>query len=228
MKLNEGIHDKWIFKAVLLAGGPGSGKNFVKSKLLHSFKNIDPDLINELVMKREKIPFDYREQTPKHVERKHEIHQTALDKMEKRYQNVVNGRLPIVINRTGYHYGELKKNKERLESIGYETKMVFVDTPIEKALERNLARKRKQDPEKVKGSHRKIRSNIEKFKLLFGKNFYTVDNSGPYSELKPQWDKLWTKLAKWMEKPVNNPTAKTWKQSEINKKTKQRIKDLSK
>ena len=27
--LNEGVHDKGIFKAVFLAGGPGSGKDYV-------------------------------------------------------------------------------------------------------------------------------------------------------------------------------------------------------
>ena len=31
---NEGIHDPSIFKAVFLAGGPGSGKSYVASKVL--------------------------------------------------------------------------------------------------------------------------------------------------------------------------------------------------
>jgi len=29
--LTEGVHDKGIFKAVFLAGGPGSGKSYVAS-----------------------------------------------------------------------------------------------------------------------------------------------------------------------------------------------------
>ena len=31
--LNEGVNDPGIFKAVFLAGGPGSGKSFVASQL---------------------------------------------------------------------------------------------------------------------------------------------------------------------------------------------------
>ena len=31
--LNEGVNDPGVFKAVFLAGGPGSGKSFVASQL---------------------------------------------------------------------------------------------------------------------------------------------------------------------------------------------------
>ena len=31
--LTEGIHDKGIFKAVFMAGGPGSGKTYINSQL---------------------------------------------------------------------------------------------------------------------------------------------------------------------------------------------------
>ena len=33
LDLDEGIHDPGIFKAVVLAGGPGSGKSYVAQKL---------------------------------------------------------------------------------------------------------------------------------------------------------------------------------------------------
>ena len=32
--INEGVYDPGIFKAIFLAGGPGSGKSFVASELL--------------------------------------------------------------------------------------------------------------------------------------------------------------------------------------------------
>ena len=34
IQLNEGVYDPGIFKAIFLAGGPGSGKSFVASELL--------------------------------------------------------------------------------------------------------------------------------------------------------------------------------------------------
>ena len=33
-KMSEGVNDPHIFKAVFMAGGPGSGKSFVAQKLL--------------------------------------------------------------------------------------------------------------------------------------------------------------------------------------------------
>ena len=43
--INEGVYDPGIFKAIFLAGGPGSGKSFVGSELIGipkgGFRNID-------------------------------------------------------------------------------------------------------------------------------------------------------------------------------------------
>ena len=52
--LNEGVHDKGIFKAVFLAGGPGSGKDFVMNKALagNGLREINSDTAFEFLMKR--------------------------------------------------------------------------------------------------------------------------------------------------------------------------------
>ena len=46
---NEGIHDPAIFKAVFLAGGPGSGKSYVSGKILagKGLKTVNPDHQNQ-------------------------------------------------------------------------------------------------------------------------------------------------------------------------------------
>ena len=36
-QMDEGVNDPHIFKAVFLAGGPGSGKSFVANKMLEWF-----------------------------------------------------------------------------------------------------------------------------------------------------------------------------------------------
>ena len=42
--INEGVYDPGIFKAIFLAGGPGSGKSFVANELVGIPKGADIDL----------------------------------------------------------------------------------------------------------------------------------------------------------------------------------------
>ena len=53
--LIEGVHDKAIFKAVFLAGGPGSGKDYVLSNTLdgHGLTEINSDKALEFLMDKE-------------------------------------------------------------------------------------------------------------------------------------------------------------------------------
>jgi hypothetical protein len=53
--LAEGVHDKAIFKAVFLAGGPGSGKDYVLSNTLdgHGMVEINSDKAFEYLLDRE-------------------------------------------------------------------------------------------------------------------------------------------------------------------------------
>lgn len=217
-RLLEGVHDKWLFKAILLCGGPGSGKSMVRKKLLPSFKVVDPDQMAELIMKREGIPIEQRKRTKEQEARRGEIDKTSYEKITgTRQEKFLEGKLPIVIDRTGADFYGVKVPKERLESLGYETKMIFIDVPMEQAVGRNLARKRKLDPNFVRGYHRRVRANIEKFRSLFGGNFYVLDNTKSYEETKSEWDKLWTKIAKWMDRPVENNIANEWKQKQKGK-----------
>ena len=72
--LREGVHDKGIFKAVFLGGGPGSGKDYVLSKTLdgHGLTEINSDKALEYLMDKEgldkKMPDD--EEAQRNVVRK--------------------------------------------------------------------------------------------------------------------------------------------------------------
>ena len=52
-KMDEGVNDPHIFKAVFLAGGPGSGKSFVAKKILGGtgLRSINSDEVYEFLMK---------------------------------------------------------------------------------------------------------------------------------------------------------------------------------
>ena len=59
-RLGEGPNDPHIFKAIFLAGGPGSGKTFVQKKLLSStgLKPVNSDDMYEYLMKAQDLPMD--------------------------------------------------------------------------------------------------------------------------------------------------------------------------
>ena len=51
--VEEGVNDPYIFKAVFLAGGPGSGKSFINNKLMKQFggmRTINSDNAFEALM----------------------------------------------------------------------------------------------------------------------------------------------------------------------------------
>ena len=53
-QMDEGVNDPHIFKAVFLAGGPGSGKSFVANKMLSGtgLRTINSDDIYEYMMRK--------------------------------------------------------------------------------------------------------------------------------------------------------------------------------
>ena len=55
--LNEGVHDHGIFKAVFLAGGPGSGKDYIMNNTLdgHGMTEINSDKAFEYLMDKNKL-----------------------------------------------------------------------------------------------------------------------------------------------------------------------------
>ena len=219
MKLNEGVYDKYIFKAIFLAGTPGSGKNFFLNKTLYSFKNMDPDAIRMLLYKKKGMTADHYKQSPK--ERKtadEEIHPTTNKKTVKKEDITIKNRLPIIMNRTGSDFERTKKMKERLEALGYETKMIFISSGLDTSLERNNARDRRLDNEFVKATHKKVAANVGKFKDLFGSDFHVVDNATPADKKQEVFGEMWKRLAAWVDRPVNNAKAKSWKEEQLRRK----------
>ena len=56
--VDEAVNDPYIFKAVFLAGGPGSGKSFINKNLMTQFggmKTINSDIAFEALMKKSNL-----------------------------------------------------------------------------------------------------------------------------------------------------------------------------
>ena len=213
--IREGVYDPNIFKAVFMAGGPGSGKSFVAGKTTGGLglKMINSDTPFERFLKKEGLSLKMPEaETEKRdVERARAKKVTASKKF-----HAVKGRLGILIDGTGHVYDKVVKQAGMLQQIGYETSMVFVNTSLEVALARNEQRARSVMPKLVKKSWQDVQNNMGKFQNFFGpKSFFIVDNNGVEQDMLEISTKL---IRRAISSPVNNKIANAWIANEMKKK----------
>lgn len=177
--IGESINDKNKFKAVFLAGGPGSGKSFVVDQMFGgmSVPLLNSDSAFEMLLDKNHIS-KIIDEGDKATYEKQMVQRTKAKKMTKTREGFwLDGMLPIIIDGTGKDYAKIKKHKEQFEKLGYDTHMVFVNTTLDVALERNQMRDRKVDEKIVKNSWKEVQANLGKFQSLFRSNFLIVDNS---------------------------------------------------
>ena len=211
-QLREGIYDPNIFKAVFLAGGPGSGKSFVVGKTLAGLglKVITSDEPFERYLTKAgltlKMPDE--EQIPRDVERKKAKRVTGARK-----GHAIDGRLGMVIDGTGKDYDKITSQASKLQELGYETYMVFVNTTLETALERNRKRARSVPPEIAKQGWNDVQKNLPRFQRYFGKRFFIADNN-----LGDDLTPITKAVRRAILKKVDNPIASAWIANELKKK----------
>ena len=213
--LKEGVYDPNIFKAVFMAGGPGSGKSFIAGKATGGLglKIINSDDAFERFLTKEGLSLKMpdSETIPRDIERARAKKVTA----SKKYL-AVRGRLGIIIDGTGHKYDKIVGPAAMLQQIGYETSMVFVNTSLEVALHRNENRPRSVKPALVKKSWKDVQANMGKFQNYFGaSNFFIVDNNGFEEDML---DISTKHIRKAISSPVNNVIAKAWIANEMKKK----------
>ena len=135
----EGVHDKSIFKAVFLAGGPGSGKDYVLDNTLsgHGLTEINSDKAFEYLMDKKNLDMKMPESEK---EARDVVRGRAKSMTELRERLALLGRNGVIINGTGDDPEKIARIKQRLEQIGYETKMIMVNTRDEVSASRNVER----------------------------------------------------------------------------------------
>ena len=209
--LQEGVYDPNILKAFFLAGGPGSGKSYVVKRTTGGLgmKVVNSDDAFEKLLKDAglslKMPPD--EEEPRDVARGRAKELTA-----KRKANYVEGRLGLIIDGTGREYDKIAKQARELEGLGYDTHMIFVNTSLDVALERNAKRDRKVPESLVIKSWNDVQKNIGKFSQYFRRNFIVVDNNDSEEDVMGPVFKQVMSLAK---AKVQNPAGLKWIANEL-------------
>jgi predicted kinase len=149
-----------------------------------------------------------------------------------RKNQYMNGRLGMIIDGTGDDFKEIRKQKREVEKLGYDTYMIFINTSLDIALQRNEKRDRVLPISVVKNSHREVVKNIGGYQGLFGgSNFLVIDNNKDLDEKSAQkrFNMLVKRgLSKFVNKPIRNKIGKGWvsKNKILKKMTKESFKEL--
>ena len=219
LDITEGVNDPAIFKAVFLAGGPGSGKSFIVGKTgltALGFKIVNSDDAFEAAMTKAGM-----ETTPDNIfsVQGQEIRNKAKALTGTKQQRYIQGRLGLVIDGTGKDVGKLKLQAKSLKKLGYDVAMIFVNTDLETAQDRNMKRARTLPPAEVEQYWTTVQKNIGTFQTLFGKKrFIVVDNSEGKDYAK-ETTRAYREMAKFSKAKPENKTAINWIKSEIKSKS---------
>ncbi len=214
-ELQEGVYDPNIFKAIFLAGGPGSGKSYVVRRTTGGLgmKIVNSDDIYEKMLNDAGL-----ETTPEDIfsDKGQEIRVKAKAVTKRMQTNFLSGRLGLIIDGTGKDYDKIAKQVRGLKNIGYECSMIFVNTSLDTAQERNKKRKRTLPEDQVTQMWNEVQSNIGKFQRLFGgSNMIIVDNNDAGEDV---FAKVWKRCMLLVKKKVTNHLAKKWINQELKKK----------
>ena len=232
--LQEGVNDPGILKAFFMAGGPGSGKSYVAAELFAlpqsdkfqtvsydtGLKLVNSDAAFEILLKKNAIDMaklmSLKDKDPQEWDRAMALRDRAKKITKGTKEMYIQGRLGMIIDGTGKNYGKIEGQVKRLRDLGYDCYMVFVNTSLEVALERNNARARKLPEDMVTKMWDEGQQNLGKFQRLFkSKRFEIVDNS-EYGDTTPI-DLVAKEINGFMKQPVSNPIGKQWIETEKEK-----------
>ena len=210
--LQEGLYDPNIFKAFFLAGGPGSGKTFVTRGAFGGtgLRVINSDNAFENALKKHGLSLKMPEDE---AEARDILRARAKGTTDKTLDLSLKGRLGLVIDGTGRDYDKIKSQKSMLDQLGYDCYMIFVNTSLDVALQRNRIRTRSVPEDITRKSWQTVQNNIGKFQNLFGRtNMIVVDNNdAKENELL----KVYKEVRRLINVPVRNYVAKKWVEREL-------------
>jgi predicted kinase len=231
-EVTEGVNDPGIFKAVFLAGGPGSGKTFVGGGLFgipdkvnvsaYGLKMVNQDTELEMFLKKyfgstdlDNMSDDlFRQITDPSYSAHMGVRKHAKALSKQRLKLYSQGRLGVIVDGTGHKYKSVKKERQKLIDLGYDTYMVFVNTSLETALRRNqyVERGRPVPEHIVIKSHKEVQANRRRLMNIFGRNYVEVDNDKDLDVINSN---VYKKIVSLQRIPYSKARAKRWYADEI-------------
>ena len=213
--LQEGINDPNLFKAIFMAGGPGSGKSFVSTKatdVTQGLKVINSDTALQFLLSKAGMSKKMIGMTPEELEKFAQKRARGRDITAKMKKLYLNGKLGLIIDSTAEEYERIVREKKELEDAGYDTFMIFVNTSLEVAQANNQRRDRVLDPKIVETAWKDVQKNIGRLTNLFKGSFQIVDNDK--DEKDPKMINVFRRLTRYvkayLKRPLKSKLAKQW------------------
>jgi len=118
-----------------------------------------------------------------------------------------------VVDGTGKDYKKIKQMSDALRALGYTSYMLFVNTSLDVAQQRNMMRARKLDPNEVENMWKAVQQNMGKFQQYFTRqNFILVDNNSPSQDVL---NDLYVQMEKIVKEPVTHRAAVAWMKEQL-------------
>jgi len=188
--ITESINDKGILKACFMAGFPAAGKSYTIKQIKSGsigVKTVNTDTWVEFFGSN----IDWTELGDK-------------VKILTKEQLILymNSLLPLWVDGTSSNSNALFRRKGILESIGYDTSMVWVQADLETILERNRNRKRNVDELFIIDTYNKLDRFKQYYKTQFNPFIIIDNNDGAFTnELVLE---AYRKMSSFFSSPVKN------------------------
>ena len=209
--IDEGVNDPGIFKAFFTAGGPGSGKSYVASASgagknnPYGLKVVDSDPLFTKMLKDAGMATTSSDIYSKKGQA---IRDKAKVLVTKQQSGFIDGRLGLLVDGTGKDYNKIKTSSDTLRKIGYDTYMIFVNTSLDVAQQRNEMRSRQLEKSEVTKMWNAVQENVGKFQSYFGrKSFLVVDNNSTGEDV---FTKVFVEIGKLIKQKPSSRAANAW------------------
>tara|TARA_R100001377_G_scaffold85349_1_gene71818 strand:- start:15666 stop:17810 length:2145 start_codon:yes stop_codon:yes gene_type:complete len=226
--LIEGVHDKAIFKAMFLAGGPGSGKDYVLSNTLDGLglTEINSDKAFEYLLDKNNMSKIMSDKISEKGKRD-AVRGKAKSITELKQKLALMGRNGLIINGTGEDVEKISRIKDALEKLGYTSAMVMVNTEDNISAERNIERGQsggRTVPEEVrKAKWEHVQRSRPKLAEMFGQNYVEFDNSLDLRKSSPddvkrkkdEMQEIFKFASNFIEQKPENEVAQSWIAGEL-------------
>ena len=216
--IREGVDDPAIFKAVFLAGGPGSGKSFIVGKtglpaLGMKVVNSDDEFKAAMTKAGKAMTSDeiFSDEGQKIRDRSKKL-------TGKKQDMYVKGRLGLVIDGTGKDPNKIKKQAKALQDLGYDTMMILVNTTLDVAIERDKDRDRTLGAKEVTKYWTTVQKNIGALQQIFGKKKFIIVDNTDITKTPKETLRAYRDVKKFVDREPENQLAKKWIKQEREKK----------
>ena len=205
--IQEGVNDPGIFKAIVIVGGPGSGKSTLVQTLgvkALGLKHVVSDHFFEHLLKKSGKSLDLSKAGDYSKER-----ERARSLTNSRERHYVDGRLGVVYESSLSSVAKAAGKIKAFRQAGYEVKLVYIAVDKKVAIERNRNRDRKVPDDIVLQLHGDIAKNMKVLINIFRRKDVVVVRSG-HAETDSDVRKAFKSLRTWIASPPKTAKAKAW------------------